>query len=279
MFELIFLGTGTSAGVPMIACDCPTCQSDDPRDRRTRPSVLVRYSGGSRGGGGGAGDPIRQVLIDTTPELRLQALSQKLSRLDGVFYTHGHADHIFGLDDLRRFNAVMHTPLDIYAEPSVLDLLHRTFFYVFAPHTNVNQTFVPQLVRHPIEPGAALDLFGARFTGLRLLHGGLPILGYRIDFAGRSLAYCTDVSAIPPETYPLLAGLDLLVLDGLRHEPHPTHLTIAQALDQIAKTQPRRALLTHIAHDIRHAQTDPTLPPGVALAYDGLRVTLEAAPA
>jgi phosphoribosyl 1,2-cyclic phosphate phosphodiesterase len=271
MFELVFLGTGTSAGVPMIGCNCATCRSDDPRDRRSRTSVLVRY-----GPDDGAA---RQFLIDTAPELRLQALGQKLARLDGVFYTHGHADHIFGLDDLRRFNAIMHAPLDIYAEPSVLELLYRTFLYVFEPHSRINHTFVPQLNRRVIQPGPPLDLFGARWTGLRLMHGGLPILGYRIDWAGGSMAYCTDVSAIPEETYPLLAGLDVLVLDGLRHEPHPTHLTVAKALEEIALIRPRRAYLTHLAHDLRHADLERDLPPNVAPAYDGLKLTIEAAPA
>jgi phosphoribosyl 1,2-cyclic phosphate phosphodiesterase len=274
MFELVFLGTGTSAGVPMIACACATCRSTDPRDRRTRPSVLVRYQDG-----GVPAAPLRQFLIDTAPELRTQAVAQDLRRLDGVLYTHGHADHIFGLDDLRRFNAVMHAPLDIYAEASVLSVLRRTFFYVFESQLNVNQTFIPQLTCHALEPGAALELGGARWTPLRLLHGRLPILGYRIDCAGSSLAYCTDVSEIPPETRRQLVGVDVLVLDGLRHEPHPTHLTVAQALAHIAELRPGRAYLTHLAHDLRHAQLEAELPAGVGLAYDGLKVDVAAKPA
>jgi phosphoribosyl 1,2-cyclic phosphate phosphodiesterase len=297
--ELVFLGTGTSAGVPMIGCTCDVCRSDDPRDRRTRPSVLIRY-----GPADDASKPLpamqssvrkpdpdapltmlnseapanhwpRQFLIDTTPELRAQAIGQGLMRIDGVFYTHAHADHIFGLDDLRRFNAVMHAAIDIYAEESVLDRLRKTFAYIFEPHKNVNNTFVASLLPHVIAPGQALELFGARWTPLRLLHGRLPILGFRVDFAGTSVAYCTDVSAFPPETLAQLSGLDALVIDGLRYHHHPTHLTVDQALNQIDQIRPRQAFLTHIAHDIRHAELEPKLPAGVHLAYDGLSVVCD----
>jgi phosphoribosyl 1,2-cyclic phosphate phosphodiesterase len=266
-FELVFLGTGTSAGVPMIGCDCGVCTSDDPRDRRDRPSVLVRYP--DSGGG-----PVRQFLIDTTPEMRQQMIRHRVSRIDGVLYTHGHADHIFGLDDLRRFNAVMKTAVDIYAEPSVLEQLRQTFRYVFTPEQNINPSFVPTLIDHPIEPGRALEQFGGTWTPIRLLHGRLPILGFRVDYAGHSLAYCTDVSSFPPESYPLLEGLDVLVIDGLRYRHHPTHLSIDQALEQIERIKPRRAYLTHMAHDIKHAGLEPKLPEGVFLPYDGLVVAV-----
>lgn len=285
-FELVFLGTGTSAGIPMIGCDCGVCTSDDPRDRRDRTSVLVRYP-----------DPLlpsrvppetgtfnpkqadhRQLLIDTSPELRQQAIRERLSRVDGVLYTHAHADHIFGLDDIRRFNAVMGESIDIYAEPAALETLGRMFRYIFDSANNVNPSFVATLVPHPIEAGVAFDLFGATWTPIRLLHGRLPIVGFRIDFAGRSIAYCTDVSSIPPESYPLLAGLDILVLDGLRYRHHPTHLTIDQAIEQIEHIAPARAFLTHMAHDISHAELSANLPDGVELAYDGLAVALDAKP-
>lgn len=269
MFELVFLGTGTSAGIPMIGCDCEVCTSDDPRDRRDRPSALVRYPDGGDG-------PVRQFLIDTVPEMRQQMIRHRVNRIDGVLYTHGHADHIFGLDDLRRFNAVMKTAVDIYAEPMVLDQLRQTFRYVFTPEQNINPSFVPTLIDHPIEPGRALALFDGTWTPIRLLHGRLPILGFRIDYAGKSLAYCTDVSSFPPESYPLLEGLDVLVIDGLRYRHHPTHLTIEQALEQIERIQPGRAYLTHMAHDIKHADLESKLPEGVFLPYDGLVVAVGA---
>jgi phosphoribosyl 1,2-cyclic phosphate phosphodiesterase len=266
--ELLFLGTGTSAGVPMIGCRCAVCTSDDPRDRRSRPSVLIRHP-----------DPdkpqhIRHILIDTTPELRQQALAHQLDRLDAVLYTHAHADHIFGLDDLRRFNAVMRQPLDIYAEPAVLQRLATMFSYVFDPGHNINQSFVAQLIAHPIDVDRPLSLFGATWTQLRLLHGRLPILGFRVDYRGAALAYCTDVSAIPPQTYPLLQDLDVLVIDALRYRHHPTHLTVDQALHEIEQLQPRQAWFTHIAHDIQHADLSARLPAHIQPAHDGLLLTL-----
>ncbi len=271
--ELIFLGTGTSAGVPMIGCDCTVCTSEDPRDHRDRPSVLIRYPDLSRPAGADDDEqPLRQLLIDTSPELRQQAIRQRLHRLDGVFFTHAHADHIFGLDDLRRFNAVMHAPLDIHAEATVLDSLSKTFRYIFDSQHNVNDSFIAQLIGHPVVVGEALSRFGATWIPLRLMHGRLPIVGYRVDHGGASLAYCTDVSSIPPESYPLLQNLDVLVLDALRYRHHPTHMTVDRALQEIEQLKPGRAFLTHIAHDIQHADLSQKLPENVELAYDGLVV-------
>jgi phosphoribosyl 1,2-cyclic phosphate phosphodiesterase len=265
--ELVFLGTGTSAGVPMIGCDCPVCRSTDPRDQRTRPSVLVRYADDA--------GTLRQYLVDTSPELRLQAVRQGLKRIDGVFYTHAHADHVFGLDDLRRFNAVMEAPVDIYAESETLLALQRLFPYVFAPHLNVNVSFVARLIAHEVAEARPQAMQGAVWTPLRLLHGRLPILGYRIDQAGRSLAYCTDVSSIPPQTYPLLMDLDVLVLDALRFRHHPTHFTVDQALEVVEQVKPRRTYFTHMAHDVSHADLEAKLPEHVYLAFDGLVVAVD----
>lgn len=264
--QLTFLGTGTSAGVPMVGCDCAVCSSDDPRDNRTRPSVLVSYPDKD--------DPAltRRLLIDAAPELRQQVIREGIDRLDAVLITHAHADHIFGIDDLRRFNAVMDQPLDMYAEPGDIETLRRMFAYIFEKHRNLNQSFIADLVLMPLEVGATIDLHGAGWTPLRLMHGRQPIIGFRIELGGHAIAYCTDVSGIPPESYPLLEGLDVLVLDALRYRHHPTHFTVDQALEQIDQIKPRQTFLTHIAHDIQHADLDERLPDGVNLGYDGLQV-------
>jgi phosphoribosyl 1,2-cyclic phosphate phosphodiesterase len=275
--ELLFLGTGTSAGIPMIACDCDVCTSSDPRDQRNRPSVLVSYPDtiNSSTSHNFPPDGIRRMLIDTSPELRQQALAFAINRIDGVLYTHAHADHVFGLDDLRRFNAAMDAAIDIYAEDSTLDTLRKMFQYIFEAHTNINKTFIATLLANRIAAGEAMDLYGAHWTPVRLMHGRLPILGYRVDFNGMSLAYCTDVSTIPPESYDVLAGLDVLVIDALRFRHHPTHQTIEQALRVAEQLAPTQTFFTHLAHDVKHAAVDPTLPDGVRLSYDGLRVVLD----
>lgn len=264
--ELLFLGTGTSAGVPMIACDCAVCRSSDPRDQRTRPSVLVRYLDASDA------SLQRQLLIDCSPEMRLQMVRHDVRRLDGVLITHAHADHILGLDDLRRFNAAMESPIDLYAESAVLGRLREMFRYIFDPQHNVNSSFVATLIGHALEPAQPLELFGARWTPLRLMHGRLPVLGFRVDLEGRSLAYLTDLSAVPPETWPLLEGLDVLVIDALRYRHHPLHLSVEQALEVISQVRPRRSYFTHIAHDVLHADLQARLPENVYLGYDGLTV-------
>lgn len=266
--ELTFLGTGTSAGVPMIGCDCEVCRSNDPRDQRTRPSVLVRYPEPEAA----EETPLRHVLIDTTPDLREQALRHELHRLDAVLYTHAHADHVLGLDELRRFNAVMQAPLNIYAEPEVIQRLHTMFSYVFEPHKNANPSFVASLIGHALEVASPLELFGARWTPIRLMHGRLPVLGFRVDWMGRSIAYCTDCSRVPPASFPLLEGLDVLVIDALRYRHHPTHMTVDQALEVIASVEPGEAYLTHITHDVRHSELESRLPEHVHVPYDGMTV-------
>jgi phosphoribosyl 1,2-cyclic phosphate phosphodiesterase len=260
---LTLLGTGTSAGVPVIGCDCDVCTSSDPHDWRTRSAAMVCWSD--------AQSSDRRILIDTGPDLRTQMLRHKVNRIDGVVYTHNHADHVFGLDDLRRFNAVMQEPIDIHAEANVIAWLRHTFAYVFEPHKNINKSFVAQLIPHVWEAGEPQTLCGLEWLPLRLLHGRLPILGYRIGGA----AYCTDCSAIPPETYPLLEGLDVLVIDALRYRHHPTHLTIDQALEIIEQVEPRRAYLTHLGHEVSHADLQAKLPPNVFVGYDGLEIEVD----
>lgn len=276
--RFIFLGTGTSGGVPVIACDCEACTSPDPRDRRTRTGAALQWVD--------PGGTARSLLIDTTPDLREQALRHNLRRCDGIFYTHNHVDHIFGLDEVRRFCAVMGRelgigpiPLDLYAEPHTMDALHRVYKHIFDRASNINDSFVASLISHRIQPERAIDLHGLRITPIRLLHGRMPILGYRIDAMDRRLsaegsplplAYCTDVSGIPPETWRHLTGLKTLVLDGLRIKHHPTHFNLDQAVHHALQIGAEQTWLIHIAHEIVHAKVDPELPEGINLAYDGL---------
>jgi phosphoribosyl 1,2-cyclic phosphate phosphodiesterase len=269
--RFLFLGTGTSAGIPAIGCDCPVCTSADPRDQRLRTAAALQFADP-------AGHP-RTILLDAGPDLRQQALRARLSRCDAVFFTHNHVDHIFGLDEVRRFNAVMNRPIDIYADRHTFESLERIYQHIFERDKNVNDSFVATLVSHRVEPGTAIDLHGLRFTPFRLLHGKLPILGYRIDHARPQnappgsplpLAYCTDVSGIPPETWGCFTGLRTLVLDALRHRRHPTHLTVEQAVNIADRVQADRTYFIHMTHDLAHAQTEAQLPDRMHLAYDGL---------
>ncbi len=272
--EFIVLGSGTSAGVPVIGCDCAVCTSTDPRDKRTRPAACVRFR-----------DPVgdeRVILIDTSPDLREQALRHKLMRCDAIVYTHNHVDHTFGLDDVRRFNAVMRAPIDVYAEKHTFEHLHRVYRHIFEKQNNVNDSFVATLIPHLIDPTQPLRLHGLQLKPLRFLHGRLPILGYRIESLNSDgevadeqpsplpLAYCTDVSAIPPETWPQLRGLRTLILDMLRYRRHATHMTVDEALEAADRIGAEQSWFIHMTHDIRHAELDPQLPDGMALCYDGL---------
>lgn len=247
--NVTFLGTGTSTGVPVPTCTCDVCRSTDPRDARLRPSVLLNWDGVN-------------VLIDTSTDLRQQALRHGLMGLDAVFYTHAHADHVFGLDDLRMFNWRRGGAIPVYGSAITLAAIRRTFWYVFEDVEAGGGK--PILELH--EVGEPFDLRGRRVVPVPLQHGRLPILGYRIG----GFAYLTDVSAIPDESYPLLADLDVLVLSALRHRPHPTHMHVARALEETARIGAKRTLFTHIAHEMSHAAVAGTLPPGVELAYDGL---------
>lgn len=279
--RLLFLGTGTSAGVPAIGCDCSVCTSPDPRDRRLRTSAAVVFT-----------DPLgreRTILIDASPDLRQQALRAGLKRCDAVLFTHNHVDHTFGLDEVRRFNVVQKGPVDVYAEPHTMEHLRRVYQHVFDRHNNVNDSFVATLIPHLIEPDTPIELFGLRITPIRLLHGRLPILGFRFDRAAPAastppgnpapdhadvlpFAWCTDVSAIPPESWRHLRGLSTLVLDALRRRHHPTHFTLDQALRVAEQCTPRTTYFIHIAHDLAHAEVDAELPENIHLAYDGLEL-------
>ena len=262
------LGSGTSAGIPAIACDCEVCRSTDPRDTRTRTSAAIRFND--------ADGHDRVILIDTSPDLRQQALRENLRRCDAVLYTHHHVDHLFGLDEVRRFNAVMGGPIDIYAEPATLENVQRVHPHIFKAEQNANPSFVATLIPHLLSPGEPFDLHGLRITPLRLLHGRLPVLGYRFDApngveGGFPMAWCTDVSSIPPETWPQLSGLKTLVLDMLRHRHHPTHFTVDQAVEAAGRIGADSTWFVHMAHEIAHAEVDAQLPDGMGLAWDGLR--------
>jgi phosphoribosyl 1,2-cyclic phosphate phosphodiesterase len=257
--ELLFLGTGTSAGVPMIGCHCAVCTSPDPHDKRNRASVVISY--------GPAGGPRTRVLVDTTPELRLQCVANDVHRVDAVVFTHAHADHIMGLDDCRRFNAVRGGPLDVWADERTHASLRRCFGYAFHEPDPDQKVFRPHLVPRTID--GPFDVAGVTWTPVPLMHGDLPVLGFRV---GR-LAYCTDVSLIPESSYALLEGLDVLVLDALQRKRHTTHFSLDEALDEAKKIGARQTLFTHIAHGLAHADTNAELPSDIRLAFDGQRVS------
>jgi phosphoribosyl 1,2-cyclic phosphate phosphodiesterase len=248
--RLTILGSGTSHGVPMIACDCRVCRSVDPRDRRTRTSALFSFNG-------------HHVLIDTAPELRLQCLAADVRRVDALLFTHHHADHVVGLDDVRRFNALRRGPLPVLASPRTLDSLRQQFGYAFFDDPEYPSD-KPQLA--PREINGPFELCGAQVLPVPYRHGPLPVLGFRIG----NIAYCPDCNHMPAESRALLRGLDVLVLNALRRTPHPTHFNLEQAIEEAQRIGAARTYFTHIAHELLHAETEAELPPGMHLAYDGL---------
>ena len=250
--RVTFLGTGTSQGVPVIACECAVCRSTNPRDQRLRPSIYVDVPGRA------------SLLVDTTPDFRQQALTYGIRRIDAILFTHAHADHILGFDDIRQFNFLQGGAVPCYANGFCLDILRRTFYYAFDGIPRLGGG-VPQVHAHEVgtDPFAVKNV---RIVPVPLWHGPMPILGFRFG----SFAYLTDCNRIPDESWPLVTGVETLVIDGLRHEPHTTHFTVAEAVAAIARIAPRRAFLTHMTHDLGYAETNARLPAGVELAYDGL---------
>lgn len=256
--RLVFLGTGTSYGVPQIGCRCRTCSSSDPRDHRTRTAALIE-----------SGD--RRLLIDTPPELRLQLVAAGVDRVDAVLYTHGHADHVHGIDDLRALSAKQGVELPAYGPAATLAELAARFSYVFdrglEPRAGTSR---PELVARPLEPGRETAIAGVSVLAVPLPHGDETVFGYRI---GR-MAYLTDVKAVPDEAVKLLAGLDVLVLNALLERPHPLHLSIPEAVAVAQRIGARCTYLTHLTHATPHAELAERLPRGIAPAYDGLVVSV-----
>jgi phosphoribosyl 1,2-cyclic phosphate phosphodiesterase len=250
----VVLGSGTSTGVPVLGCDCRVCTSDDPRNRRTRPSVLLRF-------------PLGDLLIDTTPEMRLQLLRERVGFAHAIAYTHAHVDHLFGLDDARLFPRRIGGPVPVYCDEHTEATIRRVFSYAFTERALAFPSGgVPQVRFERVTPGVPFEVLGQTVLPIRLEHNDWSILGFRVG----DLAYCTDVNRIPEESWPLLEGLDVLVLDALRREPHPSHFSLDEALAVVERLRPGRALLTHLSHAFDQGPTETTLPPRVGLAYDGL---------
>jgi len=266
--SLEFLGSGTSVGVPAIGCDCAVCASADPRNKRLRSSALVR-------GFTAAGRPATTVVIDTSADFRQQMLRSRVRALDAVLMTHHHADHVVGIDDVRRFNALQNTPLDCWATPETLASLRRSFEYVFVDDDSLRWG-LPCLRPRPFAYGQPFEVGCLRIEPLEQDHTVIVSSGFRITCAGSpALAYCLDLKRFPPATIERLKGVHTLVLDMLREKPHPTHLSLGEALEIVAEIKPKRTYFAHIAHEVDHAVLQARLPRGVWLAYDGLVVDLD----
>ena len=255
--RLVFLGTGTSVGVPVIGCGCEVCQSENAKNRRMRCGLAL-------------GLPEGNLLIDTPPDLRQQLLREDIGLVHAVLYTHEHVDHVYGLDDLRLMPFYTGSPVPLYCEEPVEARIRKSYDYAFAQRDPTHPGATPQLEFHRIglEP---FELLGQTIVPLRLHHGPhFDVLGFRIG----NVAYCTDTNGIPAESWPLLEGLDVLILGALRERPHPTHFSLDEAIETARKTGARRTLLTHLGHEIEHEAVSQRLPQGVELAYDGLELPL-----
>jgi phosphoribosyl 1,2-cyclic phosphate phosphodiesterase len=260
---LTFLGSGTSMAVPTLGCTCAVCASAyDPAspNRRTRPSVLIAYNS-------------HNVLIDTGQDFHVQAIRENLRSVDAVLYTHGHADHVLGMDDLRPLSFKNPDGLPLYADDATADVIERIFEYTFRTVDRYPTSARVTLHRTPTTAGFEIPIFGATFMRVPVTHGRNTIAGYRFGAA----AYLTDMSDIPDESLPLLHGLDILVLDALRREPHPSHSHLAKSIELVEKIAPKRAFFTHISHDLDHEATNASLPPHIRLAHDGLQLNFEIA--
>ena len=267
MIRVTVLGSGTSHGVPAIGCDCPVCRSTDPRDRRTRPSILIEIVPAPDAPSSPMAARVRSILVDTSTDLRTQALVNDVRRVDAILFTHTHADHVFGIDDVRRFNQMQRSAIPCFADSATVASLKRMFTYIFVPPKQVGGG-LPQLSLFPL--AGAFTLGGVEIVPIPLFHGVLPILGFRIG----SFAYLTDCNRIPDESFALLAGVKTLIIDALRQRSHSTHFSVSEATAVAQQLGVERAYFTHISHDLGHAGTSATLPAGVELAYDGLVVEI-----
>lgn len=256
--EMVIMGTGTSIGVPVVGCRCSVCMSDNPRNRRMRSGVLIRA-------------PLGEMIIDAGPELRMQLVRERATLIRAAIFTHSHADHIMGIDDLRIFGFQLDDSVPLYCEEVVEQQIRQTFSYAFSdPTTHAHKYAAPRLRFERITEGQDFSLLGLNIRTIRLKHGELPILGFRIG----NMAFCTDVSTIPADSREQLKNLDVLVLNTLRHKPHPTHLHLDAALNLIRQLQPRQAYLTHMSHELDYDELLKELPANVAPAYDGLRIAI-----
>jgi phosphoribosyl 1,2-cyclic phosphate phosphodiesterase len=260
---LTFLGSGTSMGVPTLGCTCAVCidahQLGSP-NRRTRPSVMVSYDS-------------HNVLIDTGQDFHAQAVRENIASVDAVLYTHGHADHILGMDDLRPLSFRLPEGLPLFADDATATVIERVFEYTFRKVDRYPTSARVTIHRTPTEAGTTIPLFGADFVRVPVTHGRNTIAGYRFG----SAAYLTDASGIPAESLPLLQGLDILVLDALRRDPHPSHLHLEKSIELVNQLAPKRAYFTHISHDLDHNTTNAGLPANICLAHDGLKLDFEIA--
>ncbi|MDP9040289.1 MAG: MBL fold metallo-hydrolase [Acidobacteriota bacterium] len=267
---LTFLGSGTSMGVPTLGCGCAVCVSATPaglymapavpRNRRTRPSVMIEWGG-------------HTVVIDTGPDFHAQAIREGLRQVDAVLYTHGHADHVLGMDDLRPLTFRHAGGVPLYADAPTADTIERVFDYTFRKQNRYPTSARVNLIRIPAEPGAEIDLFGVRFLRVPVIHGKEEITGYRFGAA----AYLTDLSDVPDSALDLLRDLDVLILDALRPSPHPSHSHLSKSVAIAEQLAANRTFFTHMGHELDHDATEAILPAGMKLAYDGLRLQFEIA--
>ncbi len=251
--KITILGCGTSSGVPVIACGCSVCTSVNHKDKRTRTSALVTINN-------------KNILIDTSTDLRQQALANNIKRIDAVIFTHPHADHIHGIDELRSFNIVQKEKIPCYGNDSIIQRIKEIFNYIFS--TDEKESWTPELEIFKIS--SAFDLFGVKIQPVEILHGKLNIFGYRIE----NFAYITDCSSMPDDSKKQLKGIELLVLGALRQKPHPTHFSIQQALELVDELKPKQTILTHLSHNIGFDETSELLPDNVKLAYDGMQIEI-----
>lgn len=255
--KLTFLGTGTSQGVPVIACRCAVCQSDDWHDRHLRTSALVETDEG------------RNILIDIGPDFREQMLREKVTHLDGILITHAHRDHVGGLDDIRSFNYVQHQNMDLFCNHDARVAIERDYHYIFEPHEFPG---LPEADLHELSGDEEFEVAGVRVIPVKAMHKTLPVMGYRIG----KLAYITDANYIAPQELDKLAGIEVLVINALRKQPHFSHYCLSEALEVIAQVNPRQAYLTHMSHEMGlYAEVSKELPENVQLAYDGLQIRID----